>query len=94
VERLQDMDLDDQCDIMNILMSRFPYGSEMSGSGAAQDPLFWVAHGAIERLVQRAIFSGITKDTEFSSTNQHCSGAADDVSRLFLGLIALRVIIS
>jgi hypothetical protein len=31
--------------IMNILMSRFPYGSEMSGSGAAHDPLFWVAHG-------------------------------------------------
>jgi hypothetical protein len=94
VERLQDMDLDDQCYIKNIIIYRFTYGSENSGSGAAQDPLFWVAHGAIERLVQRAIFSGITKDTEFSSTNQHCSGAADDVSRLFLGLIALRVIIS
>jgi hypothetical protein len=40
------MDLDEQCDVMQILMSRFPYGSEMSGSGAAQDPLFWVAHGS------------------------------------------------
>lgn len=45
VERLLAMDLDEQCEVMQILMSRFPYGSEMSGSGAAQDPLFWVAHG-------------------------------------------------
>jgi hypothetical protein len=36
--------------IMNILMSRFPYGSEMSGSGAAQDPLFWVAHGTFTSI--------------------------------------------
>ena len=26
---------------------------DMGGSGAAMDPLFWVAHGAVDRLFQK-----------------------------------------
>jgi hypothetical protein len=44
-ERFKEMSLTDQCDLMNLLVNRFPFDGEMAGSGAAMDPLFWVAHG-------------------------------------------------
>ena len=28
---------------------------DMGGSGAAMDPLFWVAHGAVDRLFQKVV---------------------------------------
>ena len=28
---------------------------DMGGSGAAMDPLFWVAHGAVDRLFQKVL---------------------------------------
>lgn len=40
---------------------------------AALDPLFWVAHGAVERVFQKAMFSDIFSDTILESCN-HCSG--------------------
>ena len=31
----------------------------MAGSGAAMDPLFWVVHGAVERIFQRVMLEGV-----------------------------------
>ena len=40
------------------------------------DPLFWVAHGAIERLFQRVIFDGTLADRVYANSmrNAGCSG--------------------
>lgn len=59
---------------MNLLLGRFPFDGEMAGSGAAMDPLFWVAHGSVERLMQRVLFANMTSDTKYSSMDDHCSG--------------------
>ena len=45
----------------------------MAGSGAATDPLFWVAHGAVERLFQRTVFEGVMTDMSYTSSSP-CSG--------------------
>ena len=39
----------------------------------ALDPLFWVAHGAMERLFQRTVFAEKLRDMAFTSTSL-CSG--------------------
>ena len=39
----------------------------------ALDPLFWVAHGALERMFQKAIFSGMFEETVYDTVS-HCSG--------------------
>ena len=39
----------------------------------AMDPLFWVAHGAIERMHQKATISGMFSEMKYASHN-HCSG--------------------
>lgn len=72
--RLMELDLDTQCSIAGLLVSRANFDGEMGGSGAAMDPLFWVAHGAVERLMQKVIFSGITTDTAYDASTAHCSG--------------------
>jgi urocanate hydratase len=66
--------LDDQCDVAKILIQRAAFDGEMAGSGAAQDPLFWVAHGAVERLLQKVIFENVSSDLVYDSTTAHCSG--------------------
>jgi hypothetical protein len=87
-EMLLGMDLTTQCQVANLLVSRAGYDGEMAGSGAAQDPLFWVAHGAVERLMQMVIFSGITTDTTYDVEDSNCSGHQNDVSAQY-NLIAL-----
>jgi hypothetical protein len=37
------------------------------------DPLFWVAHGAMERIFQKSVFSGIFSDMTYSTVD-HCEG--------------------
>ena len=34
------------------------------------DPIFWVAHGAVERLYQRTIFEGVLTDDSFSNSKR------------------------
>jgi hypothetical protein len=39
------------------------------------DPLFWVAHGAVERLFQKSVFSGIMSNMEYTDDDTfYCSG--------------------
>jgi hypothetical protein len=47
---------------MKLICGRYQYDGDMAGSGAAIDPLFWVAHGAVERLFQRIIFEDVLVD--------------------------------
>jgi len=72
-------------EVMTLICSRDQHDSEMEGSGAATDPLFWVAHGAIERLFQAAIFNDITADTAYpTDTTDLCSGHAIDGTKAWL----------
>lgn len=66
------------------LVSRAAYDGEMAGSGAAMDPLFWVAHGAVERLMQKVIFSGLASDTTYDVTGTTCSGHSNDGTKYWL----------
>lgn len=68
------MDLATKCEVVDLIFSRVAFDGEMAGSGAALDPLFWVAHGAVERIMQKAIFSDVLTDTAYVSSDEHCSG--------------------
>ena len=49
------------------------------------DPLFWVAHGAIERLYQRVVFEGTLSDNVYATPmrNAGCSGHTTDGMRTY-----------
>ena len=49
------------------------------------DPLFWVAHGAIERLYQRVVFEGTLSDNVYATPmrNAGCSGHTTDGMRAY-----------
>mmetsp|Transcript_18288 Transcript_18288/g.30723 ORF Transcript_18288/g.30723 Transcript_18288/m.30723 type:complete len:125 (-) Transcript_18288:1453-1827(-) len=46
---------------------------DMATSSAAIDPLFWVQHGAVERLFQRIIMENVLSDKVYTSSDT-CSG--------------------
>jgi hypothetical protein len=62
--------------IMRLVCSRMSYEGDMAGSGAAMDPLFWVVHGAVERVFQRVMLEGVLSDTSFTNSKRGgtCSG--------------------
>ena len=71
------IDFEDRKRLMNLICGRMQYDGDMAGSGAATDPLFWVAHGAIERLFQRIVFENILSSKEYGLYNgrsDQCSG--------------------
>ena len=47
------------------------------------DPLFWVAHGAMERTFQKSVFSGIFSDMSYTKSG-HCSGHSATDSKYWL----------
>ena len=49
----------------------------------ALDPLFWVAHGAMERMFQKAVFAGIFTDMDYTSSD-HCSGHDSEIGKYWL----------
>jgi hypothetical protein len=50
VEKVKDFDFDSKSKVMSLILSRLSYDGEMAGSGAAQDPLFWVSNVAVIQL--------------------------------------------
>jgi hypothetical protein len=50
---------------------------------SALDPLFWVAHGSMERMFQKAVFAGIFTDMEYTSSD-HCSGHDSSIGKYWL----------
>lgn len=64
-------------DILRLIFSRMQLDGDMAGSGSALDPLFWAAHGAVERMYQRAMFEGVVADKEYRTTGDpgsECQG--------------------
>ena len=62
-------------EMMQLICSRMSMEGDMAGSGAAHDPLFWVAHGAVERLFQRVVFDKVLTNLNYvSSVRGTCSG--------------------
>ena len=47
------------------------------------DPLFWVAHGAMERTFQKSVYEGIFSDMDFTKIS-HCSGHNFDSTKDWL----------
>jgi hypothetical protein len=72
--------------IMRLVCSRMSYEGDMAGSGAAMDPLFWVVHGAVERVFQRVMLEGVLSDTSFTNSKRGgtCSGHLADGSKKWL----------
>ena len=63
-----DTDFESKKAIMQLICSRMSMDGDIVGSGAAMDPLFWVTHGAVERLYQRVMFEDVlTADTFVNS---------------------------
>jgi len=64
---------------MKLICNRMQFDSDMEGSGAATDPLFWVAHGNVERLLQKVMIADVLTDKIFpTSSTPVCSGHARD----------------
>ena len=85
-DSLKDLEYNEKTEIMKLVCSRMSYEGEMGGSGAAQDPLFWVAHGAVERLYQRVMFANVVLDKVYKSQGRggKCSGHDTDGVKLWL----------
>jgi hypothetical protein len=84
-DTINDMDFSTKREVMKLICSRMAFEGDMAGSGAATDPLFWVAHGAVERLFQRVVFENVLSDkTYFNSKRNDCSGHVDDGTKLWL----------
>jgi hypothetical protein len=67
-------DFNDRKAAMNLICGRFQYDGDMAGSSAATDPLFWVAHGSLERLYQKLVFENYLSDSEYVDAHESCSG--------------------
>jgi hypothetical protein len=74
----------EKVDFITRYSSKLQYDGDMAGSGAATDPLFWVAHGAVERLYQRFVMKGLPSDLIYGDVNEDCSGHASNGTKAWL----------
>jgi hypothetical protein len=83
--RILSMSWEKRVEVMKLIANMFPYDGDLAGSGAAQDPLFWVAHGSVERLFQRAALENMFSDMLYTDTETgYCSGHAADATKSWL----------
>lgn len=76
-DKITSLSYEDKLEVVNMLVGRFLFDGDMAGSGAAIDPLFWVAHGAVDRLFQKVMLSNWLSDSDYplvSEFNKRCSG--------------------
>ena len=75
-DSILNLDFDSKKEIMELACQRMSYEGDLSGSGAAMDPIFWVVHGAVDRLFQRVSFSGVLSDKVYKTSKRSvgCSG--------------------
>jgi hypothetical protein len=60
---------------LSSLCSRYLIEGDLAGSGSAMDPMFWVAHGAVEKLYQKMNFESWLSDSSYVAFNDGaCSG--------------------
>ena len=75
-DTILNLDFETRKEIMDLACTRMSYEGDLAGSGAAMDPLFWVVHGAVDRLFQRVSFSGVLTDKVYHTSKRSvgCSG--------------------
>lgn len=84
-QRVLAMTFEQRVEVMKLIANMFPFDGDLAGSAAAQDPLFWVAHGSVERLFQRAVFENMFSDMVYTdSETGYCSGHAADGTHAWL----------
>lgn len=66
---------EEKIEAARLLEQRVQYDGDMATSGAATDPLFWLQHGAVERLFQAICFRDIPTDSVYPSGSD-CAGHA------------------
>jgi hypothetical protein len=89
-DSLKNIDFATKKEIMMLACSRMSYEGDMGGSGAAMDPLFWVAHGSVDRLFQRVLLANVFTDGIYKNQGRggKCSGHDADGKKKWLdGLI-------
>ena len=85
--RVLSLSVEKRIEVMKIIANMFPFDGDLAGSAAAQDPLFWVAHGSVERLFQRAVFENMFTDMIYNDGYvfpSYCSGHAGDATKSWL----------
>ena len=83
--RMYGLTFTQRVEVMKLIANMFPYDGDLAGSGAALDPIFWVAHGAVERLFQKSVFANIFSDYEYTRVNDFpCSGHEADANKSWL----------
>lgn len=74
-EFLTSLPLEQEQQAMSLICGRMSYDGELATSAAPMDPIFWVLHGAAERLYQSVIFGSLLKDKVYANSNRNqCSG--------------------
>jgi hypothetical protein len=81
---LDALSFEDRKTLMRMFCSRMAFDGDMAGSSAATDPLFWVAHGAVERLFQSTVFANTMTDTVYPDGDDKCSGHSAQSSKAWL----------
>jgi hypothetical protein len=73
LQKIQATGLEGKVKALTMLNTRYQFDGDMATSSAAIDPLFWVQHGAVERLFQRIVFEDVMTDMTYT-TADGCSG--------------------
>jgi hypothetical protein len=73
IEKVLAFSLDQQKDFLNLVVNRMPYDGDLVGSASAIDPIFWVSHGAVEKMFQKIVIAELLTDLDYS-TPSDCSG--------------------
>lgn len=66
---------DDEVAAMNnLLATSQQWEGDISSNGAPLDPVFWMLHGEVFRLLHRVYFEGGLSDSSFTTVNSACEG--------------------
>lgn len=65
---------DELADINMLLSNSMQLEGDISSNGAPLDPVFWMLHGEVFRLLQRVAIGGAMSDTSLTTVNPRCAG--------------------
>lgn len=87
-DKLKALTFDDRKEAVKLIMSRVQYVGDIATSNGPIDPLFWVQHGALERLYQRIVLEKVMTDHVYDAEKTDCSGHSVDGNKVWLkGLV-------